>query len=50
MLDQLPNSVHIVSEPRGRNSQCNPGAGSFRYDIGGSPNPYWFEFTVSNTR
>lgn len=30
--------------------QCHPGRGTFRYDVGGSPNPYWFMFTVSNTR
>ena len=31
-------------------TQCHPGQGTFRYDVGGSPNPYWFMFTVSNTR
>jgi hypothetical protein len=29
---------------------CNVGEGKFHYYFGGNPNPYWFMFTISNTR
>ncbi|EIE27433.1 hypothetical protein COCSUDRAFT_39101 [Coccomyxa subellipsoidea C-169] len=29
---------------------CNVGEGKFHYFFGGSPNPYWFMFAISNTR
>ncbi|CAL8463361.1 g2895 [Coccomyxa elongata] len=29
---------------------CNVGDGKFHYYFGGSPNPYWFMFAISNTR
>jgi hypothetical protein len=29
---------------------CNVSDGKFYYYFGGTPNPYWFMFTISNTR
>ena len=47
---QLQSDATCIASITGCHPQCHPGQGTFRYNVGGSPNPYWFMFTVSNTR